>query len=292
MGQVRASAFPGVLIATCALLFPSACSPSAAPAASSVPRTAPSPVPSPKELLTDLARWDAAVTELRRAAAEDVARRLPDFELLRLETFSCGGQTHEVAVYLHAKTRLEFVLVPAGTFEMGSPLGEADREPGERHHLVTLTRPFLVCRTECTQAAYSSVIVDEPRPSRFPGAQRPRESVSWSEAMDFCRCSGLSLPTEAEWEWACRGGTTTAFSFGSTAAAATDYVWCGEALYGLSAESASHPVAQKRPNSMGLFDLLGNVAEWCSDWYDEYPAGHAIDPVGPTSGRSRVVRGE
>ncbi len=250
-----------------------------------VPRSASRPNPPPSnEILADLARWDAATTPYRRAAAEDVARRLPDFALLRMETFSCGGQTHEVAIYRHAKTEMEFALVPGGTFLMGSPESEKGRLPDETQHRVTLTNPFLIARTLCTQAAYEKIT--GANPSIFKGAAFPVEMASWDEATSFCGKAGLELPTEAKWEYACRAGTTTAYCFGDDEGPLGDFAW-----YVRTAASRTHPVALKNPNAFGLFDILGNVLEWCEDRYGDYPSGVATDPRGPGGGAERVTRG-
>src|SRR5207244_3975065 len=112
-----------------------------------------------REILADLTRWDSATSDRRRAAAESVARRVPGFTLLRLETFSCGGQTHEVAVYEHVKTAMEFALVPGGEFVMGSSEPESNPTACGSHapHRVTLTHPFLIARTTVTQSAWRRV---------------------------------------------------------------------------------------------------------------------------------------
>jgi len=144
--------------------------------------------------------------------------------------------------------------------------------------------------TEVTQAQYEAVMGTNP--SNHKGATNPVESLSWDDAAEFCR--GLSgktrktfrLPTEAEWEYACRAGSKTRFSFGDSESALGDYAWhkgnCG---------GKTQPVAQKKPNAWGLYDMHGNVWEWCADWLGSYPTGPSTDPQGPTSGRLRVLRG-
>jgi formylglycine-generating enzyme required for sulfatase activity len=118
------------------------------------------------------------------------------------------------------------------------------------------------------------------------------ETVSWNDAAEFCKKlsektrQAVRLPTEAEWEYACRAGTQTAFSFGEAPSALGDYAWWD----GNSAKT-THPVGQKKPNSWGLYDMHGNLWEWCADWYAEYPAGPATDPSGPATGDRRVLRG-
>ncbi len=265
--------------ATWVILLASGCSPSAPL------QNSPGPIPAvSREILVELNKWDAATTSARRAAAEDVSRRLPDFALLRSETFSCGGQTHEVAIYSHAKTGLEFVLVPGGIFAMGSPESETDRSPGETLHRVWLTQPFLIARTHCTQAAYAKVVGSNP--SNFKGPTLPVEQVSWDDATSFCGKAGLELPTEAQWEYACRAGTTTAFGFGDDARSLGFYAWHPE-----NSDRTTHPVGEKKPNAFGLYDMHGNVFQWCQDWCGDYPTGPVTDPIGATNAEMRVLRG-
>jgi formylglycine-generating enzyme required for sulfatase activity len=129
-------------------------------------------------------------------------------------------------------------------------------------------------------------------PSKFKGATNPVEMVSWNEATEFCKKlsektgNSVRLPTEAEWEYACRAGTKTAFSFGDSPAALDDYAW-----HPRNSDAMSHPVGKKKPNAWGLYDMHGNVFEWCADWYGVYPEGPATDPSGPATGEKRVLRG-
>ncbi len=129
-------------------------------------------------------------------------------------------------------------------------------------------------------------------PSRFKGSRNPVESVSWEDCQAFIKKlnedSGGSyrLPTEAEWEYACRAGTTTAYGFGSSSANLSTYAW-----YDSNSGSKTHPVGGKKANAWGLHDMHGNVWEWCSDWFGDYPSGPVTDPKGPDSGSERVERG-
>jgi len=234
------------------------------------------PVP-PKlaDILCDLAKWDAASKEDRRAAAKELAKRATGFELLRLEEFVCGRQSHEVAVFKHAKTDLEFVLVPAGSFDMGSPESEAGRQVFENLHTVTLTKPYLIARTECTQDAWRRVTGGDP--SKIKGDDRPVESVSWEDAQTFCEKAGLSLPTEAQWERACRAGSSTCWFHGDGAGQLCDFAVFASAGADPRALETS-PVAKKQPNAFGLYDTLGNVNEWCGDMMSPYPTAPATDP--------------
>ena len=186
-------------------------------------------------------------------------------------------------------------LIPAGEFMMGSPGTESDRDDTETQHRVSITKPFYLGVTEVTQEQYQKVMGTNP--SEFKGAQNPVETVNWVDAVEFCRkLSAMPaektaghvyrLPTEAEWEYACRAGTTTAYSFGDDASRLGDYGW-----FEGNSDSKTHPVGEKKPNGWGLYDMHGSVLEWCQDWPGAYPSGSATDPTGATSGSVRVSRG-
>jgi formylglycine-generating enzyme required for sulfatase activity len=168
---------------------------------------------------------------------------------------------------------------------------------------VTLTKGFELGVYEVTQEQYEQVMGSNP--SKFPtssrqkikGPQNPVENVSWDDAVEFCRkltelpaekSAGYvyRLPTEAEWEYACRAGTTTKYSFGDSASELNDYAWRAQ-----NSEATTHPVGGKQPNAWGLYDMHGNVFEWCQDWYADYPSGSTTDPTGAASGLYRVYRG-
>jgi formylglycine-generating enzyme required for sulfatase activity len=162
-------------------------------------------------------------------------------------------------------------------------------EEQERHE-VALSKPFYMGVTEVTQAQYEAVMGTNP--SYFKGATNPVEMVSWNGATEFCKKLSektrqtVRLPTEAEWEYACRAGTQTAFSFGDAPSALGDYAW-----WDGNSGKTTHPVGQKKPNSWGLYDMHGNVWELCADWYGEYPEDPVTDPSGPATGDRRVLRG-
>jgi len=186
---------------------------------------------------------------------------------------------------------MKLVLIRPGNFLMGSPDSEQGRKTEEGpQHQVTISKSFYVGVTEVTQAQYEAVMGTNP--SKFKGPTNPVEMVSWDEAVEFCRRLSektgktVRLPTEAEWEYACRAGSKTRFSFGDSDSALGDYAW-----YGSNSGGKTHPVGQKKPNPWGLYDMHGNVWEWCADWYGDYPKGAVTDPQGPAAGTSRVLRG-
>jgi formylglycine-generating enzyme required for sulfatase activity len=208
----------------------------------------------------------------------------------------------------------QMVWISPGTFVMGSPASEAKRLMDEAQYTVIISKGFYMGKYLVTQADYQAVMRSNPS---YNGGNpnNPVERVSWNDAVAYCvaltqqqQAAGklpggwaYRLPTEAEWEYACRAGTTTAFYFGN-------------AIHGGMANFDSHyeydasngdiyksnpvgyvgqttPVGSYAPNPWGLFDMCGNVWEWCQDWYDAYPTGSVTDPVGPASGSSRVLRG-
>jgi WD40 repeat protein len=194
-------------------------------------------------------------------------------------------------------------LIPAGEFMMGSPETESGRFDDETQHRVSITKPFYMGVTEVTQEQYQKVMGTNP--SKFKRPQNPVETVSWTEAVEFCRklrampaekTKGYEyrLPTEAEWEYACRSGTTTAYGFGDDASRLGDYGWFDGnpgSKIAVIQRLAIHPVGEKKPNAWGLYDMHGNVIEWCQDRYGAYPSGSVTDPTGARSGSLRVYRG-
>lgn len=184
---------------------------------------------------------------------------------------------------------IAMIWIRPGTFLMSSTHGVGDDTQ------VTLTRGYWLGRTEVTQAQWQAVLERVPVPSYFKGSDRPVEQVGWEILMEFCvkltereRATGrlpegygYTLPTEAQWEYACRAGTTGLYA-GEIAAMA----W-----YEANSDDQTHPVAQKQPNAWGLYDMHGNVEEWCADLYRGYPGGSVSDPTGPALGQFHVVRG-
>ena len=190
---------------------------------------------------------------------------------------------------------MKLVLIPAGTFTMGSPVGEVGRISSEMQHEVTLSKSYYLGAFEVTQNEYERVMGNNP--SKSKGAKNPVEMVSWDEAVSFCKklsempmekAAGREyrLPTEAEWEYACRAGSSKAYSFGETAESLGEYAW-----FGVGSAVTTHPVGEKKANRWGLYDMHGNAWEWCQDWFGIYPTGAVTDPQGPNGGLWRVSRG-
>jgi formylglycine-generating enzyme required for sulfatase activity len=176
---------------------------------------------------------------------------------------------------------MEFVKIPAGSFMMGSD--KCDNE--KPIHKVTISQDFWLQKTEVTQAQWQAVMGNNP--SNFKGNNLPVETVSWDDAQEFIKKLNAKgegtyrLPTEAEWEYAARAGTT-----GDYAGNLDSMAW-----YSANSDMKTHPIGQKQANAWGLYDMHGNVWEWCEDWYDSYPSGTVTDPTGAASGSYRVIRG-
>jgi len=222
-----------------------------------------------------------------RPASQPASRPVPAKEL----TLDLGGNIS-----------MKLVLIPAGKFTMGSPDNEKDRASDEGpQREVTISKPFYMGIYEVTQEQYEQVVGKNP--SHFKGAQNPVERVSWEDAVAFCqalsrkRGKTVSLPTEAQWEYACRAGATTPFHTGQTIS--TDEAnYDGNYVYGNGQKGkyrqTTIAVGSFKPNDFGLYDMHGNVWEWCSDWYaHSYANAKNVDPAGPGSGTitARVVRG-
>ena len=196
------------------------------------------------------------------------------------------------------------IRIEPGTFMMGSPEDELGRRNDEVQHQVTLTQGYWLGQYEITQAQYKAIM--KVNPSSFIGADLPVDTVSWNDAMEFCKklteiekAAGrlpkgyeYTLPTEAQWEYACRAGTTTALNSGKNL---SDKEKCPEmdevGWYYYNSDDKTHPVGQKQPNAWGLYDMHGNVFEWCLDWKGDYPTSSVTDSTGPSTGSYRVFRG-
>ena len=196
-----------------------------------------------------------------------------------------------------SKPLIEWVDVPAGTFNMGSPKFEMYREDNETEHLVKLNA-FKMSKYEITFEQYDRFCVatkrNKPIDNGWGRGKQPVINVSWDDATAFANWLGCRLPTEAEWEYACRSGKSTPFGTGEklfTTQANYDGTYISnDKISGLN-RKRTLPVGSFQPNAWGLFDMHGNVAEWCSDWYDNYPNATVNNPAGPNSGSYRVNRG-
>jgi formylglycine-generating enzyme required for sulfatase activity len=201
---------------------------------------------------------------------------------------------------------MKLALIPAGKFMMGSPKDEEGRygygmrlliqgkvDNESPRHEVTISKPFYMGVCLVTQQQYQQVM--DKNPSEFRGPQYPVDSVSWYNASELCKKLSektgrtVHLPTEAQWEYACRAGTTTPFNTGTTISA-DQANYKGDDVYGKGKKGEfrrkTTPVGMFKPNAWGLYDMHGNLFQWCADWYgkDYYATGHNIDPVGPASG--------
>jgi formylglycine-generating enzyme required for sulfatase activity len=168
---------------------------------------------------------------------------------------------------------------------MGSPKGEEARyeDEGPRHPVTVAA--FDIAQTEVTVAQYRRFRPGR-RPERNEGPEQPATNLNWGEAQAYCEHYGYRLPTEAEWEFAARGGSDTPWSFGSDSSKLAGYAW-----YLGNSDSKTHAVGEKAANPFGLADMHGNVWEWCQDWYASYEPGLQVSPTGPESGTMRVLRG-
>ena len=196
---------------------------------------------------------------------------------------------------------MKFRLIPAGSFMMGSSADEPDREDNETQHRVEISRDFYLGKFEVTQGQWKSVMGTEPWKGKSfveEGDDYAATCVSWHDALAFCQKlssrDGVEyrLPSEVEWEYACRGGTESAYSFGADASDLGKYAWYDENANDIG-EKYAHEVGEKLSNHFGMHDMQGNAYEWCGDWYGEdyYSNSPKRDPCGPNSGSSRVLRG-
>ncbi len=239
-------------------------------------------------------------------------------------TITCGDSTKTFTVTQSGKSasecaaeQMETVLVKAGTFMMGSPTTETDRGSDETQHQVTLTQDFYMGKYQVTNAQFcvflneKAIGSDGTYATSDYGTQTIVESyqcgvtysddkwipqtgyenypvvcVTWYGADEYAEWIGGALPTEAQWEYACRAGSTTAYCFGDSDESLGDYAW-----YSDNSDGKTHPVGLMKPNAWGLYDMHGNVCEWCADWYGSYGTTVVTDPTGPATGSYRILRG-
>jgi len=188
---------------------------------------------------------------------------------------------------------MSFVLIPAGSFTIGSPIDEAGRQYNESQYPVTISKFFYLQTTEVTQKQWTQVMGSQRSYFTACGDNCPVETVSWTDTQEFIKKlnqmeSGgkYRLPTEAEWEYACRAGSKGRFCFGDEEAKLGEYAW-----YLVNSGEKTHRVGQKNPNAWGLYDMHGNVWEWCQNVYGDYPTRRVMDPTGPKAGENPVIRG-
>lgn len=224
----------------------------------------------------------------QRECAKDPAQK----ESLHQEHSDHPGQT------VSNDLGITFARIPPGRFLMGSPQSELGRESNESQHMVTVAKEFFLSVHPISQAQWKAVM--ETNPSRFQGASLPVEQVSWDECAAFCKKLSeihgkqYRLPTEAEWEYACRAGSTTPYHFGNTITAAQAN-FDSSYTYGNGVKETPRrtttPVGSFPANAWGLFDMHGNVWEWCLDWFGAYPTEDIPGYRGPQAGTERVIRG-
>jgi formylglycine-generating enzyme required for sulfatase activity len=200
----------------------------------------------------------------------------------------------QIALDLGNGIKLELVLIPAGEFMMGSPDSDKNALLFEKpQHRVRITKPFYLGKYLVTQEQWEAVMGDNP--SHFKGPKNPVETICWNDCQKFveklnAKVGGgkFSLPTEAQWEYACRAGSTTRYCFGNEESGLDKYAW-----HDADSDSKPHRVGEKKPNAWGLYDMHGNLWEWCQDWYDQdyYANSPTDDPTGPSGGSNRVLRG-
>ena len=218
----------------------------------------------------------------------------------KMKETGAGGKAKsplkELTVDLGGGVKMELVLIPAGEFQMGSP--DSDNFTigyVKPRHRVRITKPFYLGKYLVTQEQWEAVMGSNP--SQFKGPKKPVERVSWDDCQQFLGklnakvgsgAGNFQLPTEAQWEFACRAGSTTRFCFGDDYSKLGDYAW-----YDKNSGNTTHPVGEKKPNVWGLYDMHGNVSEWCQDLHDSgyYAKSPIDDPTGAPAGSGRVFRG-
>ena len=247
---------------------------------------------------------DATKTEETSKATEPApadptpSKEIPGFTFARDETFSCGEEERTVRIFLHDMTGLEFVLVEGGTFTMGMPEGVRLPQPTKApYHEVTVPS-FLICRTELPQSAWDKIVggVEEKEwgdEREWTNEDNPIEGVSWHDANAWCAVAGLRLPSEAEWEYACRAGTATDYCYGDgTGEDSDDDVMAEYGWIDINSGNFARVVGLKKPNALGLHDVHGNVWEWCQDVFmDGYEGTPTDGSAHVGEDENRVFRG-
>ena len=214
----------------------------------------------------------------------------PDIEILAPIEPPADPKPGDIFYERIGNCRLKMVWIPDGMFQMGSSDNEEGRYDDEGpQHEVKLTG-FWLAAEPVTQSQYEAVM--DKNPSHSQGPNNPVENVSREDAMEFCQKLSdqtkrkFTLPSEAQWEYACRAGSKTKHCFGNSEKELGDYAW-----YAKNSKGQTQPVGKKKPNGWGLYDMHGNVWEWCLDWYGKYSKEQQENPTGPESGTYRVLRG-
>lgn len=240
---------------------------------------------------TNFSNADLGGTNLSNADLRGARLRGADLRGSNLHDAFVEGAELDVGYSFKNGIGMEFRYIPPGKFWMG----ESDKEstqPSERHEVI-LTKGFFIQTTQVTQGQWKAVMGSNPSHFAKGGDDCPVETVSWDDAQGFIarlnemeRVELYRLPTEAEWEFACRAGSDAAYCFGDDEGQLGEYAW-----FSGNSNNCTHPVAQLKPNIWSLYDMHGNVWEWCHDWYGAYPLGSVTDPMGSSTGSDRVLRG-
>jgi len=251
-------------------------------------------------IFTILAMLVIGLCLITPACSEQIepAAEIPGFTFAKEETFSCGEVKRTVRIFVHDKTGLEFVLVEGGTFTMGMPEGVRLPQPAEAPQHEVKVPSFLICRTELPQSVWDK-IANEVEEKEW-GAERewtnernPIEGINWHDAKAWCAVAGLRLPSESEWEYACRAGTTTDYCYGDgTGEDSDDDVMAEYGWIDTNSGNYARVVGLKKPNALGLHDMHGNVWEWCGDVFQDKYEGTPNDGSAHVGDdENRVFRG-
>jgi formylglycine-generating enzyme required for sulfatase activity len=237
------------------------------------------------------------INELKNSKRFMINENSPYQLMVKIEEYK---PSYHKYVALSNSLGMAFVYIAPGSFMMGSPSDEPGRGNDETQRRVTLTKGFYMQTTEVTQGQWKAVMGNNPSYFKNCGDDCPVENVSWNDVQQFIRklnqregSGTYKLPTEAEWEYTARAGSSSAFANGGISELQCGFDSNLDAMgwYCGNSDKRTHPAARKQPNTWGLYDMHGNVYEWCQDWYGNYPSGSVTDPTGPSSGSDRVFRG-
>jgi formylglycine-generating enzyme required for sulfatase activity len=263
------------------------------------PKTEPGPIPSVQWIVVELPTpkvLDGVQLTVKQTSGKNLAPVIYEMEVMGTVAEPVGPMNAD----LGGGVKLEMVWIQAGEFLMGSPTNEAERQASETQHKVRITKGFWIGKYEVTQAQWERVMDSNPSQFKQVGKDAPVEWVNWPMCQEFLKKLNAQiqnqksrigngmfrLPTEAEWEHACRAETKTRYDNGDTVSDLDAVGWYNE-----NSGGTTRLVGQKKPNAWGLYDMHGNVWEWCQDWYADYASGDVKDPEGPSSGETRILRG-